>query len=224
MEGNKRIAVFDFCETIADYQTADPFISFVINRYPKTSSLVYFAIIRFLQSIRVTKILGKLFPNSSVNKRLVAFCLRGYKKCTLWKAGKEYYDEVVKKHLIQRVINEIADLQEYGYRIYIVSGGYCFYISAFATDFGVPQGNIICNSFRFSNNKCTGAFEGKDCLGEEKVLRLKGLIGDEQVDLSYSDSATDTPILNYAQEGIIIRNINKLSWDYNNKYKEIVWE
>lgn len=57
-------------------------------------------------------------------------------------------------------------------------------------------------------DKATARFLSPNCKGENKVLRLKD-IGITDVELAYSDSESDLPMLSLAKNGYIIKNVNK---------------
>lgn len=51
----------------------------------------------------------------------------------------------------------------------------------------------------------TGAIDGSNCRGEEKVRRLRAVEPDAVVDRAYSDSLSDLPILKLAQRPYLVR-------------------
>ena len=217
-----KVALFDFCETLANFQTADAYVDYVRNHCGKLSVKFYKLIHTILAKTRIICLLSILFPKRSINKRIYALQLSGFSLYDLDIMGKEYYENVVRPNLIYEVIKELKRLQERKYRIILVSGGYCFYLKYFAIEYGIAENDIICTSFAFSNGKCTGTFHGKDCLFEEKVKRLDVKIKKYQNDsVAFSDSLSDLPMLEWAGEGVVVRKRNKKKW--NSKYKEILW-
>lgn len=62
----------------------------------------------------------------------------------------------------------------------------------------------------------SGKYDGENCWGEEKVLRLKNELGDISVDKFYSDSLSDSPLAEIAAESYIVLGDTLVEW---NRYK-----
>lgn len=61
-------------------------------------------------------------------------------------------------------------------------------------------------------DKSTGRFLGKNCYGEEKVIRLELLYADSLVDTFYSDSLSDLPMARKAQNAYLVKNNKVFLW------------
>lgn len=217
----ERIALFDFCETIANFQTADRFVHY-------TRSLCGFFPMRVkcrIHSMLVRKnLIDRLsirFPDKSINKRIILWQLRGVSKRILEKLAKSYYGNVIKQNLIPPVIAEMQSLKSSGYRIILVSGGYDIYLKYFAEEYGVDS--VISSKIKFCGNACMGKLDGKDCIGNEKVEQLKKMFPnrDNIFFVAYSDSKSDIPMLEWADDAVVVRNNSKKPW--TDKYREIIW-
>ncbi len=68
-------------------------------------------------------------------------------------------------------------------------------------------------------NKKTGALEGKNCHGEEKVRRYKEKFPHAQIGEFYSDSYSDTPLAKLAFDAILVKGSQLKPWD-EKKLKE----
>ena len=62
-------------------------------------------------------------------------------------------------------------------------------------------------------DKHTGKYEGENCWGEEKVLRLYEKYGVAECDNFYSDSYSDTPLANIADKAYIVRQNTLSPWE-----------
>ncbi len=62
----------------------------------------------------------------------------------------------------------------------------------------------------------SGKYEGENCYGKEKVLRLKNEFGDVCVENFYSDSLSDSPLAEIADKNYIVLGETLVEWD---KYK-----
>ena len=218
-----KVALFDFCETLANFQTADPFVDFVreevgtlrmwllelIKRlYDKTSILNYVCV--------------KFFNESSSGKKLKLYQLKGLKKDTLDVLAYKYYTNVVKPNLIPCMIERLTNLQNQGYMIYLVSGGYDLYLKHFISDYGLS--GCISTRIKFKGNYCTGRLDGLDCMKENKILLLKAYFCTRpSYTISFSDSITDIPLLSWTDEAFVVSRQKHQKWAQKFKFKEIIW-
>ena len=62
-------------------------------------------------------------------------------------------------------------------------------------------------------NARTGEYDGENCWGEEKVLRLYEKYGVAECDNFYSDSYSDTPLANIADKAYIVRQNTLSPWE-----------
>lgn len=60
-------------------------------------------------------------------------------------------------------------------------------------------------------DRFTGKYDGLNCYGEEKVVRLHGEFGEVEIENFYSDSLSDTPLANLAKNESYIVCIDKLT-------------
>ena len=61
-------------------------------------------------------------------------------------------------------------------------------------------------------DKHTGLFDGKNCHGEEKVVRFRALFPNEEVDEFYSDLYCDTPMARLAKRAYIVKGEKLTPW------------
>ena len=62
----------------------------------------------------------------------------------------------------------------------------------------------------------TGAYDGENCYGEEKVLRYQAEAG-EPIEKFYSDSLSDTPMAHLAKEAYIVQGDAIIPWQEYHK-------
>ncbi|MBQ4105423.1 MAG: HAD-IB family phosphatase [Clostridia bacterium] len=60
----------------------------------------------------------------------------------------------------------------------------------------------------------TGKFLKENCHGKEKVKRFREVFGDATVDSFYSDSYSDTPMAEIAQQAFIVKNEKITNWEF----------
>lgn len=224
MEDKLKIALFDFCETLANFQTADAFVQFVreSSNSPRMQRKEIFR--QTLYKTRIISILMRLFRKSSINKRLILWQLKGFRESELERLAESYYYTKVKPNLISPVIKELIRLQMNGWRIVIVSAGYEIYLKYFCHDYCISEKNLISVKIKFTNRICDGCFDGGDRLWD-KTQKLDQIYSKEKIEsIAYSDSISDLPLLTWANKGVVVRRHDKKSWSEKYNFKEIIWQ
>ncbi|MBR5236970.1 MAG: HAD-IB family phosphatase [Clostridia bacterium] len=61
-------------------------------------------------------------------------------------------------------------------------------------------------------NKKTGAYEGENCHGKEKVRRFRALFPEAEVDAFYSDSLSDTPMAELSKDAYLVKGDSIMPW------------
>lgn len=217
-----RIALFDFCETIVKFQSADPYVWYVVKKYNKEKTCLAL-LLKCMKVLKLDAILFKL--GSNIYKRLVLFQLKGISENTLLKEGTHYYNELIKPNLIQDVLSEIYSLKASGYKLYIVSGGYNVYLKDFVKDFNFD--GLICSNLLFSDSIFTGRLDQADCMGMEKVKRLRYYFSCNDMksidSVSFSDSLSDKPMLDFTRKAVVVGRKDN-NWRRANNYIFKQWE
>lgn len=225
----EKVVLLDFCETVVKFQSADRYVFFVSDSKPvfslKLKKLTYKIFVKF----RLVRILTRLFPQASVNKKLILYRLKGYSYNELNKLACDYYNSEIKPQIIDSTIKLLREYQSLGYRIIIVSGGYDIYIKFFADDYDIKD--VVSSRIGFSSGICTGKLLGKDCLWDNKVILLEQYLKDADIridkanSIAISDSLSDIPILNYVENQIIVHRVDKEKWFEKFNYTNVIlWE
>ena len=217
-----KIALFDFCETLANFQTADPFIDYVRNYHPSKRMLFFNKLKLYHDRLRLFGAFEHIFfSKKSISKRIKLYQLKGFQKEELISLAEQYYKNVVKPNLINEMISELLRLKS-EYKIYLVSGGYDLYLKYFVEDFGLD--GYFSSKIGFNDGICTGRMEGDDCMYENKVKILENSFNKAGCEIiAYSDSKTDMPLLAWADEGVVVSRNHGQKWAKDNNLKEIIW-
>ena len=217
-----KIALFDFCETLVGFQTADAYVRFVMSNSGETclSADRFFT---FLNRTRILGLMRRLMPKASIEKRLRLKNLKGMSREKLESLAQRYYTEKLKPAFIVPVVDELKRKKQEGYKIYLVSGGYDIYLKVFAEEFGVD--GIVSTRLAFKNGVCTGKFDGPDCMFAHKINYIKQLIPDSGYEewYAYSDSATDIPMLKLVGHPVAISSGKSQSWAREQGFEEIIY-
>lgn len=224
MESIKNIVVFDFCETLVDFQTADAFVEYVCEHSNKRMVKNRKAIYRFLNQFRIIDVL-EFFTGwkKSYHKKICLWQIKGICRETLEQLSIDYYNSRIKPHLIDKTVLLLQKYVRDKNIVVLVSGGYDIYLKHFAVEYGVNQ--VISSKLKFRNNRFTGYMDGLDCLNENKVILYKErfkCFKKTSIKASYSDSITDIPILKIAENAFVVSRKHQ-SWVDDYGFKEIIW-
>lgn len=214
-------ALFDFCDTLVDFQTANAFVQYVRKKNPVFWSYCIVLVYKVLSKVRLWKFLNRIFPWSAIDKRFYLLQLHGFDISKLAEISFEYYKNVIKPHFINTVLEELLCKQKEGYKIAIVSGGYDCYLKHFCRDYNIDL--LLCTRISYHRNRCCGTFDGKDCMSAEKVRRIREASINLNGSIAYSDSITDLPMLQLADKGVVISHNVAQQWAKQNNFQEVIW-
>jgi len=100
------------------------------------------------------------------------------------------------------VIAELGSARESGARIIVASGTYTPIAQRFADRLGATaMGTDVAYD---AEGRATGRFAGTMGTGEEKVARLKAMLGDATLEMAYGDTMADLPMLSLASIGVVV--------------------
>ena len=210
IEKNDKIALFDFCDTMVDFQTGNAFTKYVINHNK----------ISFIKklSFKIKHLINRNFDKLN----LLKVC-SGLSKDLMEQMALNYYFEIVRPRLIKATVDKLLYYQNNGYKIYLVSGGFDMYLKYFAEEFNVD--GIFSTRIEFKNDTCSGNFDGIDCMGENKIKILRDYFGKDTVNgVAFSDNITDLPLLKFVSDGFGVSAMDKsLKWATDNGLKTLFY-
>ncbi len=225
----EKVVLLDFCETIVKFQTADNFVFFVGKKNPSLRYKLLEIFYKVMIKLKIEMIISRFFPSISFNKRLILIRLSNYMINDLESYAKEYYLDVLKPNFILASIKFLKTLQAEKYRVIILSGGYDLYLRYFAEEYNIND--IISTKIGFKKNRCTGKFNGDDCLWKNKVRLLeeycikRKIKIDRDNSFAITDSESDLPMLNYVGKQVIVHRSDKNEWYKKFKFENIIlWE
>lgn len=204
MLNHKRVAIFDFDDTLFNGQSHSYFISYLESKLP-AHKFIY------------TK-LRKRFEPKSINDRLhKEFLLnpfKGYSEEWIDKIAFDFYTNVIRGRLNKKVLNEYSNHKTVGDKLIIASGGFDVYLKYFELEFQPEL--LICTKLEFKNSIFTGKFKGEEVLSENKAMQVKfELSGDLiawQDSYVYSDHISDLPLFNLVGNKIVVDIGQDKSW------------
>lgn len=219
----EKLAIIDFCGTIANYQTLDPYLEFVLRENCPEQYYIY----KFLGGKHFQLLKEKVknqgcpvCPRDVLVKKLKGLPVERLEDC-----GKYYYKRRVRRNLIQETLQLISKLKLEHYRVIIVSGGLDYYIRFFAEEFGIHD--VITTQLEIVAGICTGKLKASTpCMGKAKVDLLNSYMEYHRIkgklQIGITDSWTDLPLLNQCKKKVIISKKKHQPW-VTDDMEEIIW-
>ena len=199
----KNLVLFDFCETLVSFQSADAFVKYFGQKKCHTRWLLFNFYARVVDFL-MFKILG---IKKSYGKSIKLKTLSGFTRAEIRQVSQQFHDEQICPNLISDTMIYLKEHLAKADRVIIVSAGYYDYLQFFTNQFGIE---LVCTNLAYKNDICQGAFETVDCIGEEKITFLQKTIDIESYDRSqivvYSDSVSDLPLFNLADQTFVVLN------------------
>lgn len=223
---SRKLVVFDFCETLVTFQTADKFIDFVIEKANYTNFRGVGILTTILSKLRFLAVVSKLFPKFNLTKRLKLYQIKGVSKMTIDTLAIQYYNEILIHNKILPLHELLLKHIDNNDHILIVSGGYAPYIKHFSEKHKLQY--AFATEIEFKNDKATGMFSGKDCLFNQKVVLIESYLTNNKIvfeeSIAYSDGITDLPLLRWADKSFVVSKGKSQKWALENGYGEIIWK
>jgi len=199
-EQNRVAAFFDMDLTIAKL---DSFRYFLKRQYLKRSKNWHFSFEVLFWGI--LKKFGFISLKTFKEKSLVS--LVGMTESSILELGGDFF----RKHLLSSAIRTQAKERikwhkQKGHLVYIASSLPDIYVNPIAQY--LECDGYVCSKLAYQDNKFVGRFNGEDCLGSEKVERLRQIADQFGIDLresfAYSDHESDLPLLEWVGNPIVI--------------------
>lgn len=200
------LAIFDFCGTLINIQTADPFIIGLCKRHPSHKR-------RSLELIR------KLMLKTGVlrGRKSKTFLLKqaaGIRIDAVMDYSEKYLNETLLSNENVPVVRRMKRHKERGDKIVIVSAGYECYIGLYAKHYGIPD--IVTTRLEEKKGALTGNILNKDCIGTEKVRRLCEAMDLSSFDMkksyAYTDHISDIPLLELVGNRVVVSCGRNTDW------------
>ncbi len=227
----EKVVLLDFCGTVVPFQTFDRFMEYILCREKKYFSgrvgyvvkRSLFVLQRIAQVFRIHRLLYKEYL---VRKT------RGISKKAMERYASEYYEQELRPCLISDTEAIVKNYISRGYRIIILSAACDLYLKYYAKEHGIKD--IVSTRIRFKDGCSVGRISGTDCIGGEKVNRLKKYMEMEkegtgmkgmhvQIEAGISDSVSDLPMLLLCHKQIVISHKQHQDW-VTDRMEEIIWD
>ena len=203
-EKNTRpIAFFDFDGTLTTGDTLMPFLKYVVG------APTYYAKLVLLSPV-LAAYFAKLLRNDIAKQIMLKSYLAGYHIDKLFELGQRFSEEIIPTMLRPEGMERLRWHQEHGHECVLVSASLDVYLNAWAEPTQFSE--VICTSLQENNNRrASGKIGGKNCYGEEKLVRIQKWESkiSQTKRYAYGDTSGDIPMLIYVDYGYLWNNKEK---------------
>ncbi|GAA0121432.1 HAD-IB family hydrolase [Clostridium faecium] len=189
----ERLAIFDIDYTLTKRETLFELYIFMLKKNPRLIKHAPRNIVSTLLYIL------KLRDASKAKETFIRF-IDGIKEDEMREIVKDFYEKKLSKIFYEDAINMMRKLKKEGCKIYLISASAEFYLQELYNIKEVDK--IIGTRFKVENSIHRPIIEGKNCKGEEKVIRLMEEIKKDNIEVDFknsymfSDSLSDLPLFN----------------------------
>jgi HAD superfamily hydrolase (TIGR01490 family) len=184
-------AFFDFDETIIDINSSKVGFKWLYENKMLSKW--------FILKVFITGLLYEL--NLISEKRMadgMVIFYKGKKLSYFAERAEEFYRNLLKPHLVQKVVGKLNYHRKQGHILIIVSGSIRYYLEPVAKDLGIDH--LICTDLEEGHNGLlTGRPKGQICLGKYKQKMTQELVKELNINLNdsfaYGNSQADIHLL-----------------------------
>ena len=181
------LALFDFDGTITSRETFPLFMRFAISKPRLVVGSIVFAPV-------VVGYRTGLVSGSTIRSSLIRFGFRGVPAASAEDAGRRFARDVLPGLVRPNAMERIRWHREQGDAIAVVSGALDLYLAHWCAEHRL---DLFCSQLDTTGGMLSGRYRGRQCVGEEKVRRVR-----EKYDLSrystvyaYGDTEEDRDLL-----------------------------
>lgn len=187
----KKIIVYDFDKTIYSGETSTDFMLFFLKRNP-----------RYI--IRLCNVLYSLFyykKDLKKSKEIFFRILNGVNIEFLKEEINEFW-KVKKEKIFSWVYDEILENKKVADELILISATPSIFLEKISKELGFDK--LLATEFENTTKLFDSKIKGPNCKGKEKVNRLNEYIDNYTILKFYSDSMSDKPLFDLANEKIFI--------------------
>lgn len=217
-QNNRVLALFDFCETLVDFQSAARYLEIIAKYrgYNMKQGLGHRVCAKLKRKVgkRIQKVLPKSYRNKFIQKPVNFEVLRGFGLKEAENIAQDFFEKELLLRVNERIIERLHYHQKMGHTIAIVSGGFEIYIRIFAKHFGIQY--VVAVSLESSEGVLSGNMAGIHTMEHRKLYKLSQTLDLSMYDLAqsyaYSDCPSDIPLLSLVGNGIVVECGKDIEW------------
>ncbi len=188
----KKLYCFDFDGTLTYKDTMFMYLKF----YDSTRFRL-----QFLKHIPLFVLLKlKLADTEKVKKSFIGSILKGQTQEKIEKKSRQFFEHYYPKIVRENALDFIQNIDHNNTYSLLVTASLDIWAKPFAEAFKMQ---LVSTRAEFRNGVFTGNFVGKNCNGNEKLVRIQQEISNHKYDkiIAFGDTSGDKPMLNWANEG-----------------------
>lgn len=188
----KKLYCFDFDGTLTYKDTMFMYLKF----YDPTRFRL-----QFLKHIPLFVLLKlKLADTEKVKKSFIGSILKGQTQEKIEKKSRQFFEHYYPKIVRENALDFIQNIDHNNTYSLLVTASLDIWAKPFAEAFKMQ---LVSTRAEFRNGVFTGNFVGKNCNGNEKLVRIKQEISNQKYDkiIAFGDTSGDKPMLKWANEG-----------------------
>lgn len=209
--------LFDLDNTITRFDTYRTFLLFVLFRRPGR----WIAVL-WLPLAVLLHYFG-LRDNRWLKERFLQAILSGANRRQVDKWADRYISWLLTNGIRTAALQAVRLHKEAAHQLWLVTASFDFYVDRLCRRMGFAQ--AICTRSTWSaEDELQGAIDGKNCYGQVKVDRLADRFGTEREQLFfvvYTDHHSDLPLLQWADEPIVVNPTGRLRKEAESRGWEI---
>lgn len=188
----KKLYCFDFDGTLTYKDTMFMYLKF----YDPTRFRL-----QFLKHVPLFVLLKlKLADTEKVKKSFIGSILKGQTEEKIEKKSRQFFEHYYPKIVRENALDFIQNMDRNNTQSLLVTASLDIWTKPFAEAFKMQ---LISTKAEFRNGVFTGNFVGKNCNGNEKLVRIQQEISNHKYDkiIAFGDTSGDKPMLKWANEG-----------------------
>ena len=186
------LALFDFDGTITDRETFGPFVEAAVPRRR-------LAIGKCVLALLVIGYRLGLVPGTVVRAAVVRVGFSGLRVAALESTAEAFANDVLPTLLRPEALRRIDWHRQRGDRIIVVSGAFDLYLQPWCRRQGLE---LLCSVLDVRDGHLTGHYRGRQCVGAEKVHRVRQAcdLASFRRSHAYGDTREDLELLSLAHD------------------------
>jgi phosphatidylglycerophosphatase C len=182
------VAAFDFDGTISHRDSTGAFCLAAVPSWRLSGALVGL-------SPRLAGFALGLVPREQVKESLMTAFFRGVDEAGLRRRAATWAVRDLPRLVRPKALARVRWHLSRGHRVVLVSASLELFLEPWARAVGIRD--VLATRLEVREGRLTGRLDGRNCYGEEKVTRLRALVGDlDDVELyAYGDSRGDRELL-----------------------------
>jgi len=183
----KKIAFFDFDGTVTTRDSLPEIIKFLMGRPAYYTGI-------FLNTPWLIAYSIKLISGDRAKEKILSYFFSGIPENIFQEQCDLFADGIVPGLIRPGAVAEMDRLRKAGFEMVIISASAENWIRNFAKRRSLE---LVATKLQVKNGLITGKIEGKNCKGEEKVIRIKERwdLGSYEDIYVYGDSPADKPMM-----------------------------